>query len=146
MNNKDKQIIPHLRNNAREFITNISVRTNLPATTIYDRVKSSEKNIIKRYTALVDFKELGYDTCIVYAIKTSHPEVHGFLINADCVNTLHRTANEYNYIAETIFKDLTKADKFQDELSSFSGTEFKQFHVLDELKKESFLTKETHFG
>jgi len=58
---KDMMLLSNLRANARETLTNISKRTNIPISTIFDRLKLHEKNLIKKHTAIIDFALLGPD-------------------------------------------------------------------------------------
>jgi DNA-binding Lrp family transcriptional regulator len=57
---KDKQILTVLRSNARLSTKQIAKKTNIPITTVFNRIKNLEKNgIIKYYTAILDKKKLG---------------------------------------------------------------------------------------
>ena len=42
---KDAQILSFFRDNARKKITHIASETNIPVTTIYDKVRVHEKNM-----------------------------------------------------------------------------------------------------
>jgi len=57
---KDKLIIEALRKNARLSTKQIAKKTNIPITTVFNRIKSLEsKGIIKGYTCILDRKKLG---------------------------------------------------------------------------------------
>jgi len=60
MDEKDRQILDALCRNARHSTKKIAKKTNIPITTVFNRIKSMEKNgIIKGYTCVVDRKKLG---------------------------------------------------------------------------------------
>jgi Lrp/AsnC family leucine-responsive transcriptional regulator/Lrp/AsnC family transcriptional regulator len=57
---KDQQIMDALCKNARLSTKQIAKKTNIPITTVFNRIKNLEKNgIIKNYTCIFDKKKLG---------------------------------------------------------------------------------------
>ena len=66
---KELMLLACLRNNARETLTNISKKTNIPISTIFDKLKEYEKTFIKKHTSILDFKKLGYDIRINMLLK-----------------------------------------------------------------------------
>ena len=49
----DLKLLGHLRTNARETLTRISQETQIPVSSIFDRLKRMEKmNVIKRFTCV----------------------------------------------------------------------------------------------
>jgi len=59
---KDLLILKHLRNNARKTLTSISKETNIPTSTVFDRLRIHEKGIIKKYTSIIDIENLANKT------------------------------------------------------------------------------------
>jgi DNA-binding Lrp family transcriptional regulator len=59
---KEKEVLRHFRKNAREALTLISRKTNVPVSTIFDKLKRYEEQFIKKHTTLIDFQKLGYMT------------------------------------------------------------------------------------
>lgn len=60
----DQEIIDMLKENARFSTRQIAKRTHIPVTTVYHRIKKlEEKNIIKKYTIVVDEEKLGRGLC-----------------------------------------------------------------------------------
>jgi len=51
---KDLIVISYLRQNARETLTRLSRKTHIPVSTIYDKLKLHEHNLITKYTSLLD--------------------------------------------------------------------------------------------
>src|SRR3989338_1380587 len=108
---KDPEIIPYLRNNARCRITMISKSTNIPATTIYDRVK--------RHAALLDFPKLGFLASAHIAIKVekdSRKAMQRFLMEKPNINSLYKTNFGTDFLAEAVFRNSAEIQDFTEEL------------------------------
>ena len=57
---KDKPILEALRKNSRLSTKQIAKKTNIPITTVFNRIKNLEKKgVIKAYTCILDKKKLG---------------------------------------------------------------------------------------
>ena len=61
MKQTDLRILAHLRNNARASITGISRKTGIPVSTIFDRIRVYENQLVHKFTALIDFSKLGFN-------------------------------------------------------------------------------------
>src|SRR3989338_7531198 len=118
MSDKDAWIMSYLRRNARENITDIAKDTGIPATTIYDRVRSQEKKFVKRYVTLLDFAKMGLNTTAVMAINCSgnRQEVQKFLMLHPNINSLHRINFGCDFLAECVFRDLKEFEQFRDRM------------------------------
>ena len=146
---KDAEIISHLRNNARKKITHISREMNIPVTTIYDRVRINENKFVKKHVTLLDFSKLGLHAKASIAIKVnrdSRETLQQFLMEHPNVNSLYKTDFGTDFLAETVFRNTGELMNFQEELEEkFKVNDIKIFNVIEELKKEDFLTKKEHF-
>jgi DNA-binding Lrp family transcriptional regulator len=60
-NNDDFEILAHLRQNSRTNLTKISKETAVPISTIFDRIKRYNKDVIIKNTVLLDFRKIGYE-------------------------------------------------------------------------------------
>jgi len=143
---KDWVILSHLRKDARKSLVKLSNETGIPASTIYDRVNTHEKGIIKRYTALLDFNKMGFYGRVYVAIKLNdskkRDELFNFLREHKSVNSLYRINFGYHLLFEAIFKDVAEADSFiADVQHRFGINEHQIFNVIEEIKKEDFLTE-----
>jgi len=150
MKEKDKVILSHLRNNAKESIVNLSKKIGVPASTIYDRVNVHEKNIIKRYTALLNFEKLGFHGRAYFAVKLDdmqkRRELLDFLVNHPNINSLYKINFGYHYLFEAIFKNVVEAETFINTLNEKFELDQKHiFSVVEDIKKEDFLTKPEHY-
>ncbi|MEA2036255.1 MAG: Lrp/AsnC family transcriptional regulator [Nanoarchaeota archaeon] len=146
---KDCEILSHLRNNARRKITHISKQTEIPVTTIYDKVRVHERKFIKKHTALLDFTKLGFLSNAHIAIKVerdSREALQKFLLESININSLYRTNFGTDFLAEAIFKNSAEMQNFKEQLEDqFKINEINIFNTIEELKKEDFLTKKEHF-
>ncbi len=141
---KDLIILSELRNNARESLTKMSRRTRIPISTLHDRIKTNLNDLIKKNCALIDFSKLGFPIRINLLIKVPSrrkKEIADFLKNNFHVNTLLKVTNEFDFLAELIFKDIKSAGEFIDDLEEkFEIEAEKKYFIIDELKKEEFLS------
>jgi len=147
---KDSIILAHLRTNARKSLTTLAAETGIPATTIYSRVNKHEKGLIKKYTAILDFEKLGMHGRMCIAVKLDDAKkretLMNFLKTHNRVNSLYKTNMDYNYLIEAVFKNANEADAFVNLLEEHFGVTQKQvFNIIEELKKEDFLTKPEHY-
>ncbi len=141
---KDLIILSELRKNARESLTKMSRRTRIPISTLHDRIRTNLNNLIKKNCALIDFSKLGFPIRINLLIKVpskNKKDIAEFLRNNFHVNTLLRVTNEFDFLAELIFKDIKSAGEFIDGLEEkFEIEAEKKYFIIDELKKEEFLS------
>jgi DNA-binding Lrp family transcriptional regulator len=145
---KDAQIISHLRNNARKKITQISKEIHIPVTTIYDKLRNYEQKFTKKHTTLLDFPKLGLNGRSHVAIKVeknSREELKKFLIEHPNVNSLSRINFSSDFLAEVVFKTIIDVQNFVEKLVEKYDAKIQIFNIIEELKKEDFLTKEEHF-
>ena len=143
MRKKELILLSCLRNNARETLTSISKMTRIPISTIFDKLKEYESKFISKHTCLVDFKKLGYDIKIHLMIKIDKDRrdvFENFIMNSPSVNNIYRINNGYDYFIEGIFRNINEFQLFADRMESFGVKEFDEHFVIDELKRESFLS------
>lgn len=144
MKKTDLLIISSLRQNAREKLTEMSKKTRIPVSTIFDRIKMHEGNIIKKHTALVDFGKLGYNTranIILKVNKNDREAMRDFLMNHHSINSAFKINNGYDFLIEAIFANIKEVEDFTDLLEEKFSIKAKQvFYIIDDLKKEEFLS------
>ena len=56
------------------------------------------------------------------------------------VNNLSRINNGYDFFLEGIFRDITQMESFLDSLQNQGVIETKVHYVIDEIKREDFMT------
>lgn len=143
MDKKDLLIIAHLRKNARQRITSMSKKIQMPVSTIFDRIKVQENNVIKKHTTLLDYSKLGFNAranIIVKVDRNQRDELQEFLMKNWNVNSLAKINNGYDFLAEVIFKNIKDAEDFLENIEDKFKIKSKQvYYIIDELKKEEFL-------
>jgi DNA-binding Lrp family transcriptional regulator len=147
MRKKELMLLSCLRSNARETLTSISKKTKIPISTIFDKLKEYEKGFIRKHTSLIDFKKLGYDIRIHLLLKIQRDKrtsFETFIMANQSVNNVFRINNIYDYFVEAIFRNIKDFQEFADKLESYGVSEITEHFVIDELKRETFLS-DTNF-
>jgi DNA-binding Lrp family transcriptional regulator len=144
---KDMIILRHLRENARMKLTEISEKTGIPVSTVHDRIKVHEKKSIQKHTSLIDFSKLGFNAKASIAIKVernSKESLQNFLVQHSSTNTLYKVNHDFDFLGEFIFRNLNEAYDFVDSIEKNFNAKTQLMNVIDEIKKEEFLDKDSH--
>lgn len=76
-------LMTFLRKNARENLTRLSRKTSIPVSTIYDKLKGYDGNLIVKHTTLLDFSKLGFNARANILLKVERSlreELRSFLL------------------------------------------------------------------
>lgn len=144
---KDIILMTFFRNNARENLTKISRATAIPVSTIFDKLRDFEKDLIKKHTTLIDFKKIGFDikiNMLVKVARASRDEMRQFLIKNENVNSLFRINNGFDFLIEAVFKDMNSLQRFSEMLEKFIIEEKQEMFILEDIKRECFLADRNH--
>jgi DNA-binding Lrp family transcriptional regulator len=140
---KDRLFVAELRRNARESLTNISKRTHIPISTLFDRLKHNENNFIIKHTTLLDFNKLGYGCVAMVVLKVDRDDREGVkkhLMNQDQVNSIYRINNGYDYLLEVVMCNVKELEEFLEQLDSkYKIVEKKTFYIIEHLARELFM-------
>ncbi len=143
MNKKDILLLCELRKNARESLTNISKKTGIAISTLFDRLKLQEKELIKKHTALIDFSKLGYTARANISLKVNKEDKKsclGFLQGHQNINSIYKINNGYDYLVEAVFRNIKDLEEFVEQIEERFNIEKKDvFYIIDELKREEFM-------
>lgn len=142
LSEKDQEVLNHLRTNNREKITQLAKKVNLPVTTVYSKLKSYEKNLIRKHTCLIDFNKIGDYKSVFLVLKGRErkKELRDFLSSHSCVNSLFRVDYDHDFLAECIFKDESEVTAFLEDLGQY-GAELQMLNVVEEIRKEDFMMR-----
>jgi len=144
LNQKDLLLISNLRQNSRETLTRLSRKTRIPISTIYDKLKLYDGGIIKKHTSIIDFGKLGYNARVSILLridKEYRDEIREFLEKKDCINSVFKINNGYDFMVEGIFRDIRDVEDFLEILEDRFRIKSKQvYYVVDEIKREGFMT------
>jgi len=145
LNQKDMLLLANLRQNARETLTKLSRKTSIPISTIYDKLKLFHGDIIKKHTSILDFAKLGYNARVNIMLrvdKEQREQIKEFLAKKDCINSVFKINNGYDFLAEGVFKDIREVEDFLEILEDKFKIKSKQiYYVVDEIKREEFMSQ-----
>lgn len=145
MKKKDLVFLACLRENARETLTNISKKTRIPISTLYDRLKVHEGNLITKHTSLIDFTKLGYSCRVHIAIKVNIEDrdpVRNYLLCQSSVNSLFKINNGFDFLIEGIFHDVKEMEDFMEYFErKFLVREKSVHYIIEDIRREKFLSE-----
>ncbi len=141
---KDIRLFACLRQNGRETITEISKKTKIPISTVYDRLRHHKNtNVIQKFSVLLDFTKFGYlakATILFKVCKTDKKRMLDYLRAHQNVNTIYRINNGYDYMAEVIFCNIKDLEEFLEALDEEFKIKHREVHyIIDDLKREEFI-------
>ncbi|MBN2053067.1 Lrp/AsnC family transcriptional regulator [Candidatus Woesearchaeota archaeon] len=143
MKKSDLLFLSFLRENARQTLTVISKRTGIPISTLYEKLKHHEKELITKHTTLIDFNKLGYSSranIMLSTAKDNRDGLRSYLKEHPRVNSLFKINNGYDFMAEGVFTNVKELEDFLEELEDkFAIQDKKVFYLVEEVKRESFL-------
>ena len=146
LNNRDIRLLQCLRSNSRLTLTQISKKTKIPISTLFDRLKLQEKNMSLKHTTLVDFSKLGYHTKVHLLLKTKinqRDQLKNYLKYHDHVNAVYRVANKYDFFVQGLFKHVNEVNGFIEDLEThFPTLEYDSHFVIEDIKREGFFVAE----
>ena len=103
---KDLMLLASFRQDARMSLTDMSKKTRVPISTIFDKLKTYQKEFIKKHTTLVDFSKLGYNTRAKIAIKVKKEQkedIKEYLSKNESINSIYKINNGFDFLIEGIF-------------------------------------------
>ena len=140
---KDLLILTQLRNNSRETLTKISKNTGVPISTIFDKIKCYQGNLIKKHTSLIDFSKLGFNAranIMVKVDRDKREEAKKFLLNHPNINSIYKISNGFDFLIEGIFKNVKDVEDFIDSLNGkFKLEQTQVYYIIEDIKKEEFM-------
>jgi len=140
---KNKLILSWLRQNARITLTKLSKKTRIPISTLHDHIKAEQKKGIYRHVTIINFAQLGYNTKaqVLIKCKEKKSEFEEHLQQQNYVNSFYRINNDYDFLAECVAKNMKELESHLDKLNEQYSIETKVHFVIDEIKKEKFLSQ-----
>ncbi len=140
--NRNLLILSELRRNARESLTNMSKRTHIPVSTIFEKLRNNN-DLIRKHTTLLNFNRLGYNIVVNVLVKLRKDYrelLRKFLLSSVNVNSLYKVNNGYDFLFEGVFEDISKMECYMEHLEDKFKISGKMiFFMIEDLKRESFL-------
>ncbi len=143
MQQQELLLMAHLRQNSRTSLTRLSRKTGMPVSTIFDKIKRREGNVIQKHISLINFSELGFSVKVSILLRVGKNQKNmatDFLKTIFNVNSLAKVNNGYDFLLEAIFHNLKELEEFFELLESKFVIKKKEvYYVVEELKKEEFM-------
>lgn len=142
MDKTDEKILSALVENSRMPISKISQKTNIPDSTISNRIKKLEKNgVIEKYTTILDPEKVGINVSAIIIIQTEtekHENVEKELPKLKEVTDVYTVSGEYDILIKLWAHTLDELnDIINSEIRTIDGIEeLRELIVMDVLKEE----------
>ena len=143
MKKSDMLLMVHLRRSARTSLTKIARNTNIPISTLYEKLKTKSGNLFKKFTTIVDFGAIGFNSRVTVVVKTrfdKRDDMLNYLLRHPNVNNVYRINNGFDFQYEAIFRNLKEQEDFMEDFDNlFPIKKREMFYVIDDVKREGFL-------
>jgi len=120
----DFELVEELRKNSRVSYVDLGKRFKVTETAIRKRIRSLEdKGIIKGYTAIIDYKKLGYDVNAIIGIDTLPDKLFTIIDDVQkqdsvCVYT---SSGDHMLMVEKCFKNTQELNDYIKNLEKTKG-------------------------
>lgn len=142
---RDMALIQQLRGNSRLTLTQISKKTKIPISTLFDRLKAQQDHSIMKHTTLLNFDALGYGTRVQLSLVVDPREREALQQHLLChqqVNSVFEVAQQFDFIVEGIFKQVREVKEFLSSLQGrFPSLQYTSQFITRDLKRETFLAQ-----
>jgi DNA-binding Lrp family transcriptional regulator len=139
LTDKEKLLLRELQKNSRVSLTDVSKKTSIPISTLFETLKKLNQKVICKYTTLLDYNKIGYSIKVHFEITTKDKnKIKSFLDQSKHVNSAYSTLNGQDLYVECIFKELKELVEFKEQLEQFDVKEIKELFIVDEIAKENF--------
>ncbi len=121
---KNKKIISVLKENSQLSTSKISRLTNIPITTVHNRIKKMQKEgIIKKYTIVLDNQKLGKNILALILVnvnyknlgsgnKSNPQETFRKILKYSCVEDVFELTGRYDLIVKVRTTDMAELNEF----------------------------------
>ena len=113
--------------------------------TLFDKLKGYEGDLITKHTSLLDFNRMGYDVRVQLILKVKKEQkekLQNFLMKHLMVNSFYKVNNGFDFMVETVFKNMNEYHQFNEVLENYGIQKKHEFFILQELRREAFLNDE----
>ena len=152
LDDTDLTILTILQKNARITASEVAESVGLSVPAVAERIKKlSDTKIIKRFTAKLAEKELGFDLCAFIAVVSSSSEHYEEIINCAISNPAvmecHSVTGDGSHLMKVRVRNSTALEKLLRDIQSWPGVIRTHTSVVMSTYKEGFdldlLSKET---
>ncbi|MEM4279692.1 MAG: Lrp/AsnC family transcriptional regulator [Archaeoglobaceae archaeon] len=121
MDGKDLEILATLVEDSRTTLQKIAEKTKLSISSVHKRVKRLERDVIEKYTLLLNPEKFNYITA--FLLISSSSDVSKELFRIPEVIEIYQTFGNYNFIAKVRGKGIEKIAEISNKVSSLNGVE-----------------------
>ena len=141
MDDLDTDILRSLIKNSRITISQMSKEIDAPDATISNRLKKLEKDVIKRYTVILDWEKIGLEITTIIIIQTEsekHESVKEELSKLDEVSEVYSVSGEYDILIKVWVQNIEELNKLMNtKIRSVNGVEdLTEMIVMERVKEE----------
>ncbi len=137
---KESKILQALRNNGRASLVTIGARTNMPKSTVFDKITRLNKEKAIQFTCLLHFEKLGFNEHHLFLIKANNKkqELEQYLSDNTQINNLY-TSVEFDFIFETVSESENEIKAFLSSLmQKFPINFIQKIRLNKEICRENF--------
>jgi DNA-binding Lrp family transcriptional regulator len=142
---KDMQLITYLRQDARAKLTTLSRQTRMPVSTIFEKLKSYHGTVFQKHVTLLNFASIGYHFRAYIFLRLDPKDKTTCLEYLKChqnTNNLFKVTNGFDFMLESIFRDLKELESFVETLEDrFKVKGREMYYLIEEFCREAFLSK-----
>ena len=136
----DEKLLNLLMDNSRTKLRELAALVRTSPATVLNRIRKLEKaSIIRKYSAIVDFTKLGFDTSTVINIKISSGRFAEFketVSSSPYVSAVYNTTGQYDAVVLAKFKSTAALDSFLKKLQSLDFIQTTTTAVVLNIMKE----------
>ena len=140
MEETDKKILNILVENSRLSLRQIAKQAHVSVATVMNHINSMEKqNIIKKYTAKLDYEKMGYDVEVMIDIRISKGKLFEVekKISADPnVFAVYDTTGAFDAMILARFPNRRKMDNFLKKIQTYEFVERTETRLILKTMKE----------
>ncbi|MBN1175844.1 Lrp/AsnC family transcriptional regulator [Candidatus Woesearchaeota archaeon] len=139
---KDLALFKQLRLDSRASLTTISKKTKIPISTLYDRLKYHEGELIQKHTSILNFNLLGFKARVQLLLKTpieKREELKNFLKAHDNINNVWKITGNYDFLVEGYFQNMTYAEEFVENIEKKFEVQYDAHYIVEDIIREGFL-------
>ncbi len=137
---KHYDLLRELRDDARLSLAEVSRRTGIASSTIFDYYQQLAKHAILRHVTIPDFASLGYPLHKKFLLQAKDRKASLAWLKAhSLINNLYRV-DAWSAFFDAHFQNVNEFEIFKEEIQrSLKPQTLEEFDVLEELKHESFI-------
>ena len=141
MDDLDADILRSLIKNSRITLSQMSKEIDAPDATISNRLKKLEKDVIKRYTVILDWEKIGLDITTIIIIQTEsekHESVKEELSKLEEISEVYSVSGEYDILIKVWVQNIEELNKLMNtKIRSIDGVEdLTEMIVMERIKEE----------